>query len=116
MTGPVDVPVLWSTNCTRILPRLSGMTAISAWVRAFSDASSFWRLLGGGAIVVIVQFHEFELVSRCGGPNCVKSSNCQPSAPQLFEKFLCGNFSRGAMPGNSCLHNFKAEFPPGSNL
>jgi hypothetical protein len=42
------------------------MTATSAWVRAFSEASSFWRLLGGGAIVAMLQIHGNELVFNCG--------------------------------------------------
>src|SRR5271154_4978349 len=86
------------------------MTAISAWVRAFSDASSFWRLLGGGAIVAIVQYHDSEQVSRCGWPRVYRALELRT---QLFEKFCAETFPGAPCPGNSCLLNFKAEFSQG---
>lgn len=51
--GPVEFPVAWSRNWTRILPRSSGTDCTSCWVRAFSAASNLCRLLGGGTTVAI---------------------------------------------------------------
>ena len=52
--GPEASPLAWSKNCTRTLPRFSGIESISCCCRAFSEASSLWRLLGGGTSVAIV--------------------------------------------------------------
>ena len=52
-TGPVAFPLDWSTNCTRTLPRPSGVARSSACWMSFCATASFWRLLGGGTMVAI---------------------------------------------------------------
>jgi hypothetical protein len=56
------------------------MTVMSAWLRAFSEASSFWRLLGGGATVAMLQSRREELVIHCAAHLVVEILNsCAPN-------------------------------------
>lgn len=52
--GPEGLLVAWSKNCTRTLPRSSGIWSSSCCSRALFAAAVRWRLLGGGRIVAIL--------------------------------------------------------------
>lgn len=63
--GPVALPVAWSKNWTRTLPRSVGVLWISCCSLAFSAAATFWRLLGGGTRVdmVLGELEEEEILT-----------------------------------------------------
>ena len=51
--GPADWPVAWSKNCTRTLPRLSGIGSTSCCTLVRLANAVRRRLLGGGRVVAI---------------------------------------------------------------
>ena len=51
--APDDWPVPWSTNRTRMLPKLFGIDSISCCSFDFSATAVRCRLLGGGKTVAI---------------------------------------------------------------
>lgn len=82
-TEPVVFPVLWSTNCTLTLPRLSGIFASSSALSAFSAAAIFCRLLGGGTTVAIPASEDWI-------HKCCKASDSQNRLQKFPKNFPSG--------------------------
>lgn len=64
--GPASAFEIRSTNCTRMEP--SGMGAGCCCIRAFSAASSFCRLDGGGRTVAMASFLRIRSLAVSRGP------------------------------------------------